>query len=55
MPEDVSGAESGELDVGLEDLTDLRSPEAPPAGVLFGLLAEGIALVAVGVWILVVG
>ena len=33
---------------------DLLSNE-PPAAVLYALLAEGIALVAMGTWILIVG
>lgn len=56
MPEDMWDAEYGEPDdVCEEDLADGPGLSGPPVTVLLGLLAEGLALVAMGAWILIVG
>ncbi len=54
MPEIVWREGPETVDVCVEDVVDLPHPSGPPVAVLLGILAEGIALVAMGTWTLVV-
>ena len=56
MHEDVSEAGLGVPDdLSVEDQANPDRASGPPVGVLLGLLAESIALVALGLWVLVIG
>lgn len=55
MPEILWREGPETVDVCVEDMVDLQRPSGPPVAVLLGILAEGIALLATGLWVLVAG
>lgn len=55
MPEAVWRNAPETIDVCVEGLADLPRPSCSHVAALLGLLAMGLALAAMGAWILVVG